>query len=346
MTPRQTILHYKFHHVLFWLMVTFLWFYLRYQDYDSLQQAAIVTIIKMIDLVIMIYFANIILVPKLLYRKKYSLFVAAFFISISLSSYIKMLIMGTVLHDENLLSFSTNVKEKIYNNFITHFFLVLAGVAVKLIFDYVELQRRMAEVAKEKAEAELNFLKSQINPHFLFNSLNSVYFLIDKKNTTARTALHQFSDMLRYQLYECNGEKIPVEKEINYLKDYVDLQRLRINDNCSVQFNCTPDVKEFSIEPLLLIPFVENSFKHLSNYKENINQVKIDISRNNGTMHFTVENTTDDKQLIKADKQGGIGLNNVKKRLDLLYPGKYNLQVNKQEGWYGIDLTLSISNES
>ncbi|HVG40603.1 MAG TPA: hypothetical protein VM888_03240, partial [Chitinophagaceae bacterium] len=134
--------------------------------------------------------------------------------------------------------------------------------------------------------------------------------------------------------------------EINYLKDYVDLQRLRINDNCSVQFNCTPDVKEFSIEPLLLIPFVENSFKHLSNYKENINEVKIGISRNNGTMHFTVENTTDDKQLIRADKQGGIGLNNVKKRLDLLYPGKYNLQINKQEGRYGIDLTLSICNES
>ena len=337
-------MQYKFHHVLFWMIVALLWFYLRYQDYDSLQQAALITVIKVIDLVILIYFANIILVPKLLYRKKYGWFVAAFIVSITFSSYIKMLIMGKVLNDQDLLSFSTHVKEKIYNNFITHFFLVLAGIAVKLIFDYVELQKQMAEVAKEKAEAELNFLKSQINPHFLFNSLNSVYFLIDKSNASARAALHKFSDMLRYQLYECNGEKIPVEKEINYLKDYVDLQRLRINEDCSVQFLCSPDVKDFSIEPLLLIPFVENSFKHLSSHKGKDNEVQINISRSNGAMHLSVRNTTDGKQTIEIGKQGGIGLNNVKKRLELLYPAKHSLEINKKEGWYGIDLILSISN--
>ncbi|MEJ0106369.1 MAG: histidine kinase [Bacteroidota bacterium] len=95
------------------------------------------------------------------------------------------------------------------------------------MIDYARAQRRIGELAKEKAETELNFLKSQINPHFLFNSLNSVYFLIDKNNPGARQALHKFSDMLRYQIYECNGEKIPVEKEISYLQDYIDLQKLR-----------------------------------------------------------------------------------------------------------------------
>ena len=132
----------------------------------------------------------------------------------------------------------------------------------------------MAELAKEKAEAELNFLKSQINPHFLFNSLNSVYFLIDKSNPDARQALHKFSDMLRYQLYEANGEKIPIEKEINYLQDYVHLQQLRKDENYKVQFNCSPDVKNFSIEPLLLIPFVENAFKHISHKTDGSNFVK------------------------------------------------------------------------
>jgi LytS/YehU family sensor histidine kinase len=111
-----------------------------------------------------------------------------------------------------------------------------------------------------------------------------------------------------------------------------------------VQFLCSPDVKDFSIEPLLLIPFVENSFKHLSSHKGKDNEVQINISRSNGAMHFSVRNTTDGKQTIEIGKQGGIGLNNVKKRLELLYPAKHSLEINKKEGWYGIDLILSISN--
>src|SRR5438445_12586327 len=121
-------------------------------------------------------------------------------------------------------------------------------------------------MAKEKAEAELGFLKSQINPHFLFNSLNSVYFLIDKNNAGARDALHKFSDMLRYQLYEIKDEKIPIEKEISFIRDYIDIQRLRREANCSVNLEIGKEVKGFSIEPLLLVPFVENSFKHLSHF--------------------------------------------------------------------------------
>jgi len=198
-------------------------------------------------------------------------------------------------------------------------------------------------VAKEKAEAELSFLKSQINPHFLFNSLNSVYFLIDKQNEEARDALHKFSDMLRYQLYECNGKKIPVEKEIRYLKDYVELQALRMNENTAVQFNCAPDVKDFSIEPLLLIPFVENSFKHISHYAAKQNSIKINVERQNGTLEFSIYNTTEGKQVTDI-QQGGIGLNNVKKRLELLYPGKYKLKVEESKGWFGVELSLSINN--
>ena len=200
----------------------------------------------------------------------------------------------------------------------------------------------MAEVAKEKAEAELNFLKSQINPHFLFNSLNSVYFLIEKENEEARKALHKFSDMLRYQLYECNGERIPVEKEIGYLKDYVDLQQLRLSGNTIVQFSCAQNVKSFTIEPLLLIPFVENSFKHVSHFSNGKqNFIQIQVGRENGTFQFSVYNTTEEKG-AEALKQGGIGLQNVKKRLELLYPGQYSLNVQEKKDWFGVELHLSI----
>ena len=329
-------------HLLFWLFVALLWFYLRYQDYRSLQQAAIVTVIKVADLALIIYFANLVLVPKFLYKKKYFLFAISFVAATAVTSFLKLLPLSAVLDGINLLD-ASNIKEKVYNNFVTQFFLVLASIALKSVVDYLNIQKKLAEVGKQKVEAELNFLKSQINPHFLFNSLNAVYFLIDKTNVPARAALHKFSEMLRYQLYECNGERIPIEKEIAYLKDYVALQQLRVSNNTSVKFDCGTEVNNFSIEPLLLIPFVENSFKHLSHFnQEKQNEVHIAISRNNGSLQFSVYNTTEWNNRQTGD--GGIGLDNVKKRLNLLYPGKHNFSITEKQDWFGIDLTLSLYN--
>jgi len=252
-----------------------------------------------------------------------------------------MNIIGRLTHDPTLLTLSGDLKSRIYNNIIPHFFLVIAGASFKLMFDQINLQKKMAELAKDKAEAELNFLKSQINPHFLFNSLNSVYFLIDKNNPDARQALHKFSDMLRYQLYEANGEKIPIEKEIGYLQDYVHLQQLRKDENYKVQFNCSQDVKNFSIEPLLLIPFVENAFKHISHKAQGDNFVKLDMTRSNGYFEFVAENSCE-KEGYTTEQHGGIGMNNVKRRLELLYPGTHQLKVDDNGDTFKINLKLKI----
>jgi LytS/YehU family sensor histidine kinase len=259
------------------------------------------------------------------------------------SSVSKMIIIGYFL-DVDMLDFSAGVKQRVYDNIIPHFFLVTAGVAFKLIFDYTRIQKRLAEVAKEKAEAELNFLKSQINPHFLFNSLNSVYFLIDKSNTGARQALHKFSEMLRYQLYELKGERIPIEKEIGYLRDYIDLQKLRRDDNCSIEWNVDEGMPGFWIEPLILVPFVENSFKHLSTYNTpaHPNRIRIGLSKQNGEMNFTISNTTEHRHSKEAVRSGGIGLANVKRRLELLYPQKHWLQINDHDGWFNVNLQIKM----
>ena len=196
-------------------------------------------------------------------------------------------------------------------------------------------------MAKEKAEAELNFLKSQINPHFLFNSINSVYFLIEKNNVGAREALHKFSDMLRYQLYEMNGDRIPVEKEISYLQDYVGLQKLRKDENYAVDFNCSTAVQGFSIEPLLLIPFVENAFKHISHHKNQLNFIRLEMSMNNGTLHFAIENSKEPVEET-TDRHAGIGLNNVKRRLELLYPGKHQLTIINETDTFNVNLAIKI----
>jgi two-component system LytT family sensor kinase len=314
---------------------------LRYEDYTTPSVAFKVTLVKLVDLIVMVYITNSLLIPSFLYKKKYGLFVLLFLLMILISSVTKMYIIGLLTHDPTLFTLNGNIKARLYDNVIPHFFLVIAGASFKLMFDQITLQKKMAELAKDKAEAELNFLKSQINPHFLFNSLNSVYFLIDKNNPDARQALHKFSDMLRYQLYEANGEKIPIEKEIGYLQDYVHLQQLRKDENYKVQFNCMQEVKNFSIEPLLLIPFVENAFKHISHKARGDNFVKLDMIRNNGYFEFVVENSCE-KGIYTTEQHGGIGMNNVKRRLELLYPGAHQLKIDDTGDTFKIYLKLRI----
>lgn len=334
------LIKYKLHHVFFWMLVFGFWYFLRYEDYTVPGRAFLITLIKVIDLALMVYITNYVLLPQLFYKKRYGWFALAFFMLVVTSSVLKMNILGRIMDVPQLYSLSGDLKRRIYDNVLPHFFLVIAGAAVKLMFDYSRLQQKMAETAKEKAEAELNFLKSQINPHFLFNSLNSVYFLIDKNNAEARESLHKFSDMLRYQLYEVNGAKIPIEREISYLKDYVDLQRLRKDEHYSVSFNYSPQVSGFSIEPLLLIPFVENAFKHVSSHGNKDNFIKLELTRNNGQFIFSSENSKDNTKT--TDSYSGIGLSNVKRRLELLYPGKHELNIQDDNDVYKVDLKLKI----
>lgn len=331
---------YKLHHVVIWLLLGAVWYYLRYEDYSTTQKALLVTVVKVIDLALMVYIANYLLIPKLLYRKKYGWFAFLLLLMIATSSVSKMYIIGSILNNPALYHWTDNLKARIYDNVIPHIFLVIAGMAFKLLLDYNKTQKRLLEIAREKAETELNFLKAQINPHFLFNSLNAVYFLIEKSNTEAREALHKFSDMLRYQLYETKGEKISIEKELRYLQDYIGLQKLR-NENCLVQWNVDPVVNKCFIEPFLLLPFVENSFKHLSHFgKEKANEVKIALAKQNGSMKFSISNTIETNNA--TTEPGGIGLTNVKRRLELLYPQKHHLQVEEKDGWFAVCLTLKI----
>ena len=256
---RAIISRYKLHQVLFWLLIFAAWYYLRYQDYTSAAVAFQVTLIKVADLALLVYGVNGWLIPRYLYQGKLVLSIIFFLLAIGISGFLKALLLDLVIGDAGAVS----LKVRLYENVISDFFLVTSGAALKLLADYLAMQRRMATMAREKAETELAFLKSQINPHFLFNSLNAVYFLIHKDNREARQALHTFSEMLRYQLYEARGTRIPIEKELGYLRDYVAMQKLRRDEGYEVSFSCGEGLSGFSIEPLLLIPFVENAFKHL-----------------------------------------------------------------------------------
>lgn len=335
------LLRYRLHHLVFWALVFGIWYFLRVEDYARPVTALKVTAVKVADLAIMIYIVNYLFIPRLLYRKRYALFTVACVVLILTSSICKMYIIGDITRNPAMYDWSLSWKKRVYDNVLPHFFLVAAGAAIKLMLDYGRLQKRMAETAREKAETELNFLKSQINPHFVFNSLNAIYFLIHKENSSAREALHKFSEMLRYQLYEMNEKKIPVEKEIRYLRDYVDLQQLRKDEHYTVRFTCAGSVSGFSIEPLLLVPLVENAFKHISHHAHQPNFVDVKLDRLNGRFLFSVENSKESHRSNEAP--GGIGLQNVKRRLALLYPGRHQLLIRETAEQFNVELQIQIS---
>src|SRR6185295_2402567 len=141
-------------------------------------------------------------------------------------------------------------------------------IAGKLMIDRFRVQQYVDDIARQKERAELDFLNAQFNPHFLFNSINSIYAHIDKQNVTARNMLLTFSDMLRYQLYECNNSNIAIEREMNYIKNYVELQTARKDDTVAVSISIDESVKGFTIAPLLFIAFIENSFKYVGAAEE------------------------------------------------------------------------------
>jgi two-component system LytT family sensor kinase len=333
------IQRYYLHHLLGWGLLFFGWHFFRYQDYPA-GKGWYITFIKVADLALMVYLTNSLLIPRFLYKKKYWLFAVLFIALVFTFSITKMYIESALL--QTSFEIRDRFKARVYDNVIPHFLLVSTGAAIKLLADYARAQRRLGEMAKEKAETELNFLKSQINPHFLFNSLNTIYFLIDKQNAEARTTLLQMADLLRYQLYDCSSPTIEIEKEVHYLQDYVRLQELRKDNQYEVGMEVGEQVKGFRITPLLLIPFVENAFKHISHHAHARNFIWVELQRHNGMLSFTVENSKDDQQR-STEPTGGIGLVNVKRRLELLYPGRHTLLIRNDATTFKIELNLHLS---
>jgi len=347
---------YKLQHLIAWTVLYFGWYYFRYQDYPP-RVGWWINLVKVADLALMIYITNYLLIPRLLYKKRYFLFTATYIVLVFSCSLLKMYTEERIMHRPNFFNIFGDLKVRIYDNVIPHFLLVSTGAAFKLLMDYARSQRRLGELYKEKSEAELNFLKSQINPHLLFNSLNAIYFLIDKQNTAARQTLLQFSDLLRYQLYDCNADKIGIEKEVTYLQDYIRLQQIRKDQSYEIQVNVGAEVRGFDITPLLLIPFVENAFKHISHHADQRNFVQVDLSRDNSAFRLVVENSRESepgaggergadgakKSEGSAGSPGGIGLNNVKRRLALLYPEKHELKIQDNDTTFKVSLVLHLS---
>jgi len=336
---------YKFDHFIFWTAAIAFHMYTRLELFKEagLGQFTLEIVIRTILLTTLIYFNWLFLIPRYAQQKK---IIAYTFLAIGsllvyalLKNVHDLYLYGYVLNDESRRSLFYNI----YYNFSIGLFYLSFYVAIQLSKEWYFQRELIRQMEIEKLSSELEYLKAQINPHFVFNSINTIYFQIDKQNTRARESLSAFSEMLRYQLYECNGKEIAIEKEMVYLQNYISLQRMRKDDNYTISFVVDENVRGFTISPLLFIPFIENAFKHISHHSYE-NEIRIRIAKQNDAVELYVFNTKESKAIEEGPH--GIGLKNVKRRLELLYENRHELTIDDKSDSYEVRLTLLVNGSS
>lgn len=234
------------------------------------------------------------------------------------------------------------VSIRFYNIILETYYSIsftLMALLIKFMIDWFRTQKQKSELMARTKSSELALLRNQINPHFLFNTLNNLYSLVYKKSDEAPSMVMKLSEIMRYMLYDSNSDKVLLEKEIEYLGSFIELNELRMKEGRFVSFTVEGDVQAKMIPPMLLVPFVENAFKHgRKNYK--LPGITILLEVHGQRLDFDIRNYLPSGAPINKDKQGGIGLENVKRRLDIIYPEAYALDIQKNEEEYHVHLMI------
>jgi len=352
------IFKYKLYHLPFWFGYHFMWWTLRIGNpatvFASLAHppGAVKFLFYMILQMVAVYFNLYFLVPNFLAKGRYVPYVTFFLITtvvcagaITTGYYVSAFISDKTFHelygtDPNFFSlFESGALPS------TAAAMTLA-LSIKLTKNWMRTRKREQDLEKEKLETELKFLRSQMNPHFLFNTINSIFVLIHKNPSMASLSLAKFSDLLRYQLYECNEPQIPLSQELAYVENYIELQELR-QDHNTIDLKMHIDTYnsgDLTIAPFVLIPFIENAFKHVSRKNDRSNWIRMDIRIEDRHVHFSIANSTSaiHHGSTEAVKHSGIGLKNVKRRLDLVYPNHHQLMITEATDQYEARLQLRL----
>ena len=230
----------------------------------------------------------------------------------------------------------------LYYLILPYIFIIGISLSYRIVRDSSRREKLRKEKENETLKTELTFLRSQVSPHFMFNVLNTLVSMARKKSDMMEPSLIKLSNLMRYMLYESNDEKISLEQEIQYLKSYIDLQLLRFGDDLILEMDIERNVEGFEIEPMLLIAFVENAFKHGVGMVENpfIN-ITLRVDPQTSWLTFLVENSISPVESSK-DRSSGIGLNNMRRRLELLYTDRYKLETREKDGIFVSDLRIRL----
>jgi two-component system, LytTR family, sensor kinase len=286
------------------------------------------------------YYNYIFLIPKFLLRKNIGL-------------YFLLLVMGLIVISAMNVSFIYFTYDLIEHRHKFDFWrsamfpvypAILAfalSSALRITMEWFKNERQKSEMEAEKLVSELAFLKSQVNPHFLFNILNNICSLARKKSDETENAIIKLSQIMRYMLQDSKDEKVSLEKEIEYLQSYIELQRLRLPEVVKIEFLIEGRPELLSIEPLLLIPFIENAFKHGVSYQDD-SVILIRLVCRGKALSFSVENHIAKRVGETIEQGSGIGLKNVIRRLELLYPGKHELKISDDGKQYNVVLDIQF----
>ena len=347
---------YKLYHIPFWFAYHLTWWSITIGNpFAVVSNLASPYFIKFLFYVIFqalaVYFNLYFLIPRYLEKSRFAAYISFLTITVVITA----VLIVTGYYASSLLSGQT--MEQLYDlkkNYFSYFFLVNSlpstvasttlAMSIKLAKNWLQTQRRQQLLEKEILETELKFLKNQFNPHYLFNTINSIFFLIHKNPDRASASLAKFSELLRYQLYECNDLQISLDKETGYLENFIELEKLRQNNNMeiSVNLNHTRD-NDAVIAPFILMTFVENAFKHVSKHTDKPNWIKIELLLRRQQLQLIVCNSAAPGERTAIPYYGGIGLENVQRRLDLIYPGKYQLDVENKGETFETRLVLQLT---
>ncbi|HEY3403743.1 MAG TPA: histidine kinase [Ohtaekwangia sp.] len=350
---------YKVYHLPFWFAYHFMWWTLRLGSpvvvLESLvlPHAAFKFFFYMVFQALGVYFNLYFLMPRFLEKNRYV-------------SYITLLVLTIISTAALIVSgyyIGAWVLEKPFADLYhrdpaDYFGLFESGalpstaasmtlaMSIKLTKNWVQTRRREQLLEKEKLETELKFLRAQFNPHFLFNTINSIFVLIHKNPQMASESLAKFSELLRYQLYECNEHYIPLTQELMYLENFIELQKLRQDGNVQTTIHMERSMNtDLVVAPFVIMPFVENAFKHVSQHKNESNWITMRIHFHQQQLQLEISNSTARQRSHEAVSYRGIGLKNVQRRLDLLYAGQYELKITEDGTRYQVKLMLNLSRQ-
>jgi LytS/YehU family sensor histidine kinase len=284
------------------------------------------------------YFNAYFLCLKLLRRKKWIRYTLSLLIVIAVSLFLKLLIVEVWF--ENLFVDELSYRFAIFS---TVGFLIISTL-FSMALDSIRLEREQKDLLAERLSAQLKFYRSQVSPHFLFNVLSTLISLGRKSSEMLEPSLIMLSELMRYMLYETNEKTIEIQKEVEYLKCYIALQQLRFgHDDVKIesQLIVPENTNGLTVEPMLLIPFVENAFKHGIGSGQHAS-IKIDLNVRDSILNFSVQNTYADDPAESKDSNSGIGLSNTQSRLKLLYSNKHQLLVKKENGIFHSNLILEL----
>ncbi len=334
-----------FKHFLFWCVVFLYYSSTLWQRKDFVYIVQVVFIDVLIQIIIA-YTIIYILVPKLLYKDRKKLFFLLVILMIIISYLLfSVYIIFYVKQKSNHIAYHDFIKRATnLSNYISSFVALLVPAVILMFFNYYKKEKETAKLLDQKKTNELNALKNQLNPHFLFNTLNNLYILALKKSDRTPEVIAKLSEILDYILYRCKDDFVPLKNEVSLLHNYIALEKVRYGKRVGITFNETIE-SDAEIAPLLLLTFLENSFKH--GVSQEINTAKIDIAikGDSNEINFYIKNTKPSNSInISLEDRESIGLQNIKKQLDLLYQNQYTLDITNSTNTYIVALKI-IPNE-